>query len=184
MSLNNCLVMKFLASDLTVREQSCRRSRSLYECWVRSAWQGAEEHVWLECFRTECQRYWDRSESGVHAQMTIQQVNTKLLFPRNINIGISYCRLMLYYDSFRCGVADDPMCSLCATETETIEHFCCIVLCMQIKEKLFSRALTLSEPVMEHVVHGKELCNFFSDVPIFVWIVKNRTRANRLLLTS
>jgi len=27
--------MKFLASDLTVREQSWRRGRSLYECWVR-----------------------------------------------------------------------------------------------------------------------------------------------------
>jgi len=37
MSLNNCLVMKFLASDLTVRlrEQSWRRGRSLYECWDR-----------------------------------------------------------------------------------------------------------------------------------------------------
>jgi len=27
--------MKFLASDLTVREQSWRRGRSLYEWWVR-----------------------------------------------------------------------------------------------------------------------------------------------------
>ena len=35
MSLNNCLVMKFLASDLTVREQSWWRSLSLYEWWVR-----------------------------------------------------------------------------------------------------------------------------------------------------
>jgi len=35
MALNSCLVMKFLASDLTVREQSWRRGRSLCECWVR-----------------------------------------------------------------------------------------------------------------------------------------------------
>ena len=109
------------------------------------------------------QRYWDRSESGVHAQMIIHQVNTKLLFPRNRNTGISYCRLllgdtMLNYDSFRCGVADDPMCSF-AKETETIEHFLLHCPLYADQRKLFFRALTLFGPLLEHVVHGKELYN-------------------------
>lgn len=92
------------------------------------------------------QRYWDRSESGVNAQMIIHQVNTQLLFPRNRNIGISYCHLLLgdtmfNYDSFWCGVADDLIVLMWEGNRNNLgpNIFCCTVcLYMQIKEKLFS----------------------------------------------
>jgi len=82
---------------------------------------------------------------------------------------------MLNYHSFRCGVADDLMCS-CDTETETTEHFFLHRPLYADRRKNFFRALTLSGPLLEHVVHGKELYNFFSDVRILVLIAKDRTR--------
>ena len=58
---------------------------------------------------------------------TGKPTNTKILFPRNRDAGISYCRLLLHdtmlrEDSFRTGVSDTPMCK-CGMEHESAEHF-------------------------------------------------------------
>ena len=42
------------------------------------------------------QRKWDQDISGFYTRRLIPEVGTKVLFPDNRNIGISYCRLLLH----------------------------------------------------------------------------------------
>ena len=62
--------MKFLASDLTVREQSCRRGRSLFTSSEFGLAGGDEEHVedWLERFCKECRRRPQPSYDAVRSE--------------------------------------------------------------------------------------------------------------------
>jgi len=60
-------------------------------------------------------------------QMVNSKVRTKVLFPDNRNIGISYCRLLLHdtmlrEDSHWTGTADSPVCE-CGFDRESAEHF-------------------------------------------------------------
>jgi len=73
------------------------------------------------------QAKWDQEPAVFFTRLLIPEVNTKVLFPRNYDAGISYCRLllndtMLREDSFRTGVSDTPMCK-CGMEHESAEHF-------------------------------------------------------------
>ena len=67
MSLNNCLVMKFLASDLTVREQS---EVAVYMGVEFGLAGDGEEHVedWLERFCKECRRRPQPSYDAVRSE--------------------------------------------------------------------------------------------------------------------
>ena len=76
-----------------------------------------------ESWQVKC----DQEPAGFFTRLLIPQVNTKILFPRNHDAGICYCRLllrdtMLRQDSFRTGVSDTPMCK-CGMEHESAEHF-------------------------------------------------------------
>ena len=73
------------------------------------------------------QRSWDRCETGTFTRALIPNVTTKVLFPKNRNVGIMYSRMllgdtMLKDDAFRCGLVDSPMCE-CNQDRETIDHF-------------------------------------------------------------
>ena len=73
------------------------------------------------------QRYWDNCNTGQHTYDLIPTVNTKVIFPKSRDIGISYCRMLLYdtqlkYDSHRTGTSDTPLCD-CGMASETIDHF-------------------------------------------------------------
>ena len=57
----------------------------------------------------------------------IPSVQTKVLFPYNRDIGISYVRLLLHDsmlkdDSHRTGTSTSPICE-CGSDRETAEHF-------------------------------------------------------------
>jgi len=74
------------------------------------------------------QRKWDQDIFGFYTRWLIPKVGTKVLFPDNCNIGISYCHLLLHdtmlrEDSHRTGTADSPVCE-CGLDTESAEHFC------------------------------------------------------------
>jgi len=57
---------------------------------------------------------------------TIPDVNIKVTFPKECDIGVSYCRMLLHDtllndDGFRTGISDTPLCS-CGVEKESVEH--------------------------------------------------------------
>ena len=57
----------------------------------------------------------------------IPDVSTKVIFPRDRDSGVSYCRMLLHDtilndDGYRSGNAETRMCS-CAEDNETVEHF-------------------------------------------------------------
>ena len=65
----------------------------------------------------------------LHLQLhqLIPSVGSKVLFPKERDVGISFCRLllldtMLYDDSFHCGTSVSPACD-CGSDRETAEHF-------------------------------------------------------------
>jgi len=69
-----------------------------------------------EIAKKSWQRLWGHEHSGRYNYNLIPVVNSKLLFPLQHDIGISYCRLLLH-DSMH-----SPMCD-CGLEKETSEHF-------------------------------------------------------------
>jgi len=81
------------------------------------------------------QRKWDEDSKGIRTYELIPKVGTKISLPRKRDIGISYGRMllndtMLYYDSYRTGTADSPIC-VCGKDNETIHHI------LLVKEALF-----------------------------------------------
>ena len=79
-----------------------------------------------EITRKSWQRSWDNEHAGRTTHELIPTVYTKILFPVERDIGISYCRLllndtMLKDDSFRSGTSTSPICD-CGSQRETAEH--------------------------------------------------------------
>ena len=73
------------------------------------------------------QRLWDHEQTGRYTYNLIPLVNSKVLFPLQRDIGISYCRLLLHdtmlkYDSHKSGTSDSPLCD-CGLAKETSDHF-------------------------------------------------------------
>ena len=59
--------------------------------------------------------------------MLIPEVGTKILFPDNRDVGVSYCRMLLHdtmlnEDAHRTGTCESPICD-CGMERESVEHF-------------------------------------------------------------
>ena len=88
------------------------------------------------------QRSLDRFETGTFTRALIPNVTTKVLFPKNRNVGIMYSRMllgdtMLKDDAFRCGLVDSPICE-CNQDRESIDHFllACPVYNVQRSEML------------------------------------------------
>ena len=57
----------------------------------------------------------------------IPSVGAKVVFPKERDVGISFCRLLLHDtmlndDSFRCGTSVTPVCD-CGSDRESAEHF-------------------------------------------------------------
>ena len=73
------------------------------------------------------QRKWDEDNTGRYTYNLIPKVGTKVTFPTDRSIGISYCRLlshdtMLNEDSYRTGTSPTALCE-CGYENESSEHF-------------------------------------------------------------
>ena len=73
------------------------------------------------------QRSCNRCETRTFTRALILNVITKVLFPKNSNVGIMYSRMllgdtMLKDDAFRCGLVDSPICK-CNQDRETTDHF-------------------------------------------------------------
>ena len=73
------------------------------------------------------QRKWNEEDTGRFTYSLIPDVSTKVIFPRERNIGVSYCRMLLHDmllndDGYRSGTAETRMCS-CGKDNETVEHF-------------------------------------------------------------
>ena len=80
-----------------------------------------------EITRKSWQRSRDNEPAGRSTHKLIPTVYTKILFPVEQDIGISYCRLllqdsMLKDDSFRSGTSTSPICD-CGSLTESGKHF-------------------------------------------------------------
>ena len=80
-----------------------------------------------EITRKSWQRSWDNEPAGRSTHELIPTVYTKILFPVERDVGISYCRLLLHDtmlkdDSFRSGTSTSPICD-CGSQRETAEHF-------------------------------------------------------------
>ena len=77
--------------------------------------------------RKSWQRLWDNEHTGRYTYNLIPVVNTKVLFPFDRDIGISYCRLLLHSsmlkdNCYRSGISATPVCVFGA-DRETSEHF-------------------------------------------------------------
>jgi len=73
------------------------------------------------------QRFWDYYYTARYTYSIIPSIQTKVLFPYDRNIGISYVRLLLHDsilkdDSHRTGTSTSPICE-CGSDRETAEHF-------------------------------------------------------------
>ena len=73
------------------------------------------------------QRKWNEENTGRFTYSLIPDVSTKVIFPRDRDSGISYCRMLLHDtllndDGYRSGIAETRMCS-CGEDNETVEHF-------------------------------------------------------------
>jgi len=73
------------------------------------------------------QRKWDLDPNGYYTKHLIPKVGTKISFPTDRSIGITYCRLLLHDtmlndDSHRTGTSDSPVCE-CGVERESADHF-------------------------------------------------------------
>ena len=69
----------------------------------------------------------DSDSKARYTHELITEVGTRICWPRKRDIGVSYCRMLLYYtmlndDAFRTGVAVTPLCS-CNVKKKTVMHF-------------------------------------------------------------
>jgi len=76
---------------------------------------------------TSWQRKWSEDSTGRYTYQLIPSVGSKVVFPKERDVGISFCRLLLHDtmlndDSFRCGTSVSPACD-CGSDRETAEHF-------------------------------------------------------------
>jgi len=73
------------------------------------------------------QRKWELEVTGSYTRQLIPEVGTKILFPDNRDVGVSYCRMLLHdtmlnEDAYRTGTCESPICD-CGMERESVEHF-------------------------------------------------------------
>ena len=73
------------------------------------------------------QRKWNEENTGRYTYNLIQKVGTKVTFPQERDIGVSYSRMLLHdtmlkEDSHRTGTSVSAVCE-CGTEPESTEHF-------------------------------------------------------------
>ena len=73
------------------------------------------------------QRKWNEENTGRYTYNLIPKVGTKVIFPQERDIGVSYSRMLLHdtmlkEDSHRTGTSDSAACE-CGTESESTEHF-------------------------------------------------------------
>jgi len=88
----------------------------------------------------------------------LPEVGSKVYFPEDRDIGISYCRLLLHdtmllEDAYRTGVSETPVCE-CGQDRETAEHF--LLCCSRYQEARDKLKDTVSQ-VLESAKHGKDL---------------------------
>ena len=70
---------------------------------------------------------WEQEVTGSYTRQLIPEVGTKILFPDNRDVGVSYCRMLLHdtmlnEDAHRTGTCESPICD-CGMERESVEHF-------------------------------------------------------------
>ena len=78
-------------------------------------------------FKKSWQRKWNEENTGRFTYGLIPDVSTKVVFPRERNIGVSYFRMLLHDtllndDGYRSGISETKVCS-CGEDNETVEHF-------------------------------------------------------------
>ena len=83
-------------------------------------------HIATEIAKNSWQRKWNEDNKGRSTYDLIPVVGTKITWPQNRDVGISYCRIllndtMLNKDSHRTGTSDTAMCE-CGEDDETITH--------------------------------------------------------------
>ena len=88
------------------------------------------------------QRKWNEENTGRCTYNLIPKVGTKVIFPQERDIGVSYSRMLLYIhdtmlkeDSHRTGTSDSAVCE-CGTELESTEHF--LLRCLRYEEARIS----------------------------------------------
>ena len=109
--------------------------------------------------RKSWQRKWDQDVTGFYTRQLIPEVGTKVCFPDNRDIGISYCRLLLHDtmlrdDSHRTGTSDTPVCA-CGLERESATHF--LLYCNRFQEARNRLRDTVTE-ISDLSGRRKQLC--------------------------
>jgi len=109
--------------------------------------------------RKSWQRKWDQDVTGFYTRQLIPEVETKVCFPDNRDIGISYCRLLLHDtmlrdDSHRTGTSDTPVCA-CGLERESAAHF--LLYCNRFQEARNRLRDTVTE-ISDLSGRRKQLC--------------------------
>jgi len=82
----------------------------------------------------------------------------KLHLPKERDVGISYCRLLLHdtmlmADAHRTGLSDTPVCE-CGDDIESAEHF--LLYCNRYQEARKELRDTVSD-ILETAKHGRHL---------------------------
>jgi len=95
-----------------------------------------------EIARKSWQRSLDNESTGRFTYELVPAVYTKILFPSDRDIGISYCRMLLHdtmlqQDSFRTGTSFTPICE-CGTEEESVQHLLRCQNYTAIRSELFN----------------------------------------------
>ena len=80
----------------------------------------------LICSGKSWQRKWNEENTGRFTYSLIPEVSSKVLFPKERDVGVSYCRMLLHDtllndDGFRTGISVTPQCS-CGEDKESVEH--------------------------------------------------------------
>jgi len=133
--------------------------------------------------RKSWQRLWDNEHTGRYTYNLILVVNTKVLFPLDGDIGISYCRLLLHSsmlkdDCYRFGISATPVC-VRGADRETSEHF---LLHCNIHKKtrieLFEQIhqITASKDIHQTVTTSEEMLL----APVSELISKNKTDSSKI----
>ena len=79
------------------------------------------------CHRTSPESHGKPRATGFYTRHLIPEVGTKVTFPEERDVGISYCRLLLHDtllrdDAHRTGISHTTVCE-CGVERQTADHF-------------------------------------------------------------
>jgi len=78
-------------------------------------------------FKKSWLRKWNEENTGRFTYSLVPDVSTKVIFTRDRDSGISYCRMLLHDtvlndDGYTSGIAETRMCS-CGEDNETVDNF-------------------------------------------------------------